>query len=169
MRRFRRILCPVDFDANSLLALRLAAELARERQTMLHLLHVTAVVPNPEIFVPVGKLEAEARTKLERLAAREVAGTARYRIHVTTGEPGVAALQMAKRLRADLIVMATHGRKGLRRLVLGSVTERVVRQAPCPVLTVKPRAARPRVRPRAATTAAARSRRTRRGRRRSGR
>ena len=55
------------------------------------------------------------------------------------GDPGVEVLQLAKRLRADLIVMATHGRKGLRHLVLGSVAERVVREAPCPVLTVKPK------------------------------
>jgi len=58
------------------------------------------------------------------------------------GDPGIEALRVARRVRANLIVMATHGRKGFRRLILGSVAERVVREAPCPVLTIRPRPAR---------------------------
>ena len=69
------------------------------------------------------------------------AGT-HYELHVTTGDPAVEVLQAATRLGIDLIVMATHGRKGFRRLVLGSVAERVIREAQCPVLTVKPKAVR---------------------------
>jgi len=58
------------------------------------------------------------------------------------GDPAVEVIQMAARLGIGLIVIATHGRKRLRRLVLGSAAERVVLEAPCPVLTVKPKAAR---------------------------
>jgi universal stress protein A len=87
-------------------------------------------------------MEAAARTKLERLARQRVNGKARYEVEVMLGDPGVEVLQVAKRLGANLIVMATHGRKGLRRLVLGSVAEHVVREASCPVLTVSPKATR---------------------------
>ena len=140
MPQFRKILCPVDFDPNSLLALRLATELAQEHKATLHLLHVVAMPPGPEVALPFGKMETTARTKLERLARQKVNGKVRYEVDVLMGDPGVEILQAAKRQAADLIVMATHGRKGLRHLVLGSVAEHVVREAPCPVLTVKPKA-----------------------------
>ena len=142
MPQFKKILCPVDFDQNSLLALRLASELAQERKATLYLLHVVAMPPGPEVALPFGKMEAAARTRLEKLARQKVDGKASYKIDVAMGDPGIEVLQVAKRLRADLIVMATHGRKGLRRLVLGSVAERVIREAPCPVLTVRPPEAR---------------------------
>jgi len=139
MPRFDKILCPVDFDQNSLLALRLATELAQERGATLHVLHVVAMPPGPEVALPFGKMETAARTRLEKLARQKIDGKASYEVDVMMGDPGVEVLQLAKRLRADLIVMATHGRKGLRHIVLGSVAERVVREAPCPVLTIKPK------------------------------
>ncbi|HUA33229.1 MAG TPA: universal stress protein [Candidatus Binataceae bacterium] len=138
MARFDRILCPVDFDANSASALRIAAGLAEERGATLHLLHVVPMPPGPEVALPFGKMETAARTKLERLAVRKLDKRVNCEIHVAIGDPGLETLQMAKRLRANLIVMATHGRRGLRRLILGSVAERVVREAPCPVLSIKP-------------------------------
>jgi nucleotide-binding universal stress UspA family protein len=139
MPRFDRILCPVDFDQNSLLALRTATELAQERGATLYLLHVIAVPPGPEVALPFGTMETAARTRLEKLARQKIGGKAGYEVDILMGDPGVEVVQLAKRLRADLIVMATHGRKGLRHIVLGSVAERVVREAPCPVLTVKPK------------------------------
>jgi nucleotide-binding universal stress UspA family protein len=87
-------------------------------------------------------MEATARTKLERLARQRVDGKARYEVDIMMGDPGVEVLQAAKRWGANLIVMATHGRRGLRHLVLGSVAEHVVREASCPVLTVSPKATR---------------------------
>jgi nucleotide-binding universal stress UspA family protein len=142
MPRFKKILCAVDFDPNSLLALRLASELAQEGKATLRLLHVVAMPPGPEVALPFGKMEAAARTKLERLGRQRVVGKARYEVDIMMGDPGVEVLQAAKRWGASLIVMATHGRKGLRRVVLGSVAERVVREASCPVLTVSPKATR---------------------------
>ena len=138
MAQFKKILCPLDFDENSLLALRLAADFAREPNTTLLLLHVVAIPPGPEVALPFEKMETAARSKLEQLARQKVGRKARYEVEIMTGDPGVEVLRAAQRLRADLIVMATHGRKGIRRLVLGSVAERVVREAPCPVLTVSP-------------------------------
>lgn len=142
MRQFKKILCPVDFDPNSLPALRLASELAQEGKATLHLLHVVAMPPGPEAALSFGKMETAARTRLEQLARTRIPDKVRYKVEVTIGDPAVEALQAAKSLQADLIVMATHGRRGLSHFVLGSVAERVVREAPCPVLTVRPQEAR---------------------------
>jgi universal stress protein A len=144
MPQFTKILCPVDFDENSNPALQIATELAQERKANLHLLHVVAMPPGPEVALAFGKMEAAARTKLDRLTRQKINGKAHYEVTVMMGDPGVEVLHAAKRLGADLIVMATHGRKGLRRLVLGSVAEQVVREAQCPVLTVRPQEARAR-------------------------
>jgi nucleotide-binding universal stress UspA family protein len=139
MPKFTKILCPVDFDANSRTALRMASELARERKAALFIVQVVPMPPAPEVALPFGKMEATARTRLERLAHQQADRHASYEVEVLIGDPGSEILQAAKRRRADLIVMATHGRKGLRRLMLGSVAERIVREAPCTVLTVKSR------------------------------
>jgi universal stress protein A len=135
--QFSNILCPVDFDQNSLAAVPYAAELALERNATLHLLHVL----DPEAF-SFGKIESAAQTKLEQISHQKLKVGTRYELLVIAGDPAVEILQAATRLNIDLIVMATHGRTGLRRLALGSVAEPVVREARCPVLTVKPKAAR---------------------------
>jgi nucleotide-binding universal stress UspA family protein len=144
---FKKILCPIDFDQNSLAALRLATQLAHEHGALLYVLHIVAMPAGPEVALPFSKMEAAARVKLERLARQLVGGKARYEADVTSGDPSVEVLQAAKRLGASLIVMATHGRKGLRRFVVGSVAEHVVREASCPVLTVSPDAMRTKVAP----------------------
>ena len=137
MVSFNNILCAVDFDRNSLLALRVASELTRSSKGVLHIFHVVGIPSDASSFE---KLEAIAKGKLERLAGTRVGEAVRYKVHVTNGNPDVEILVMATRLRANMIVMATHGWKGLRRLLLGSVAEAVMREAPCPVLTVRPRA-----------------------------
>jgi nucleotide-binding universal stress UspA family protein len=139
MPKFKKILCPVDFDPNSLGALQLASELAQEGEAILNVVHVVAMPPGPEVALPFGEMETTARRRLERLVRQKIKGKARYQVEVMMGDPGVEILQAAKRQGAHLIVMATHGRKGLRRLILGSVAEHVVREASCPVLTVKPK------------------------------
>jgi nucleotide-binding universal stress UspA family protein len=140
MLRFSKILCPVDFDQNSLAAVSVAADLARERNATLHLLHVLPLAIRGAFSL--GEVESEARTKLERIGHQKLKAGTRYELLIVTGEPAIEILQAATRLGIDFIVMATHGRSGVRRLVLGSVAERVVREATCPVLTVKPKAAR---------------------------
>ena len=144
MPRFNKILCPVDFDPNSLQALRLAGEISQERKAILHLLHVVdiAIPAKAEVTAPFDKMEAAVTSKLKRLARQKIDKRVHHELHVETGDPGGQVLDAAKRLGADLIVMATHGRKGLRRLILGSVAERIIREAPCPVLTVRPTARR---------------------------
>jgi nucleotide-binding universal stress UspA family protein len=142
MPLFRKILCPIDFDTNSLRALGLAAELARESKTNLYLLHVVPIPTAADVAVPLLKMETAARTKLERIARERVEGGGGYEIDVTTGEPAVEILRAAKRIGVDLIVMATHGRRGLTHLLLGSVAEQTIREALCPVLTISPKVRR---------------------------
>jgi universal stress protein A len=139
MVRFSRILCPVDFDPNSASALRTASELAQHWKAALVVLHTIPIPPGPEVALDFRKIEATATNRLERLARQRVNGRARYQVAVLMGDPASEILQAARKHRVNLIVMATHGRKGLRRVVLGSVTEKVVRDAPCPVLTLKPK------------------------------
>lgn len=138
MRRLRKILCPVDFDSASALALGHAADLARERQAKLYVLYVVPTPPGPEAPMDFIKLEDRARARLERLARKKIGARTDWRVHVRSGPPAIEVVRAAEGLGVDLIVMATHGRKGLRHLVLGSVAEGVVREAPCPVLTMRP-------------------------------
>ncbi len=142
MPRFSKILCPVDFESNSIAALGIAGELAQERKAALDVLHVVPIPLGPEVAIPFDKLEGRARSRLERLARQKLDSKLRCALHVRTGDPAGEVIRLAEQTGADLIVMATHGRRGLTRFVLGSVAERVVREAPCPVLTIKPGARR---------------------------
>lgn len=141
MPRFRKILCPIDFEKNSIVALEIACELAEERGATIHLLHV-ARVPSHDMDVPLPidadpRWERAARAKLEQIARDRLQGRVRYQVHVISGTPDDDVVRMAHELNAELVVMATHGRKGLNHFVLGSVAERVMREADCPVLTVR--------------------------------
>lgn len=141
MLRLRKILCPVDFDSNSALVLRRAAEFVRNGGGRLYLLHVVPTPPGPEVSMDFVKLEDRARTRLERLARAKIGARTKWEVHVRSGPPALEVVRAAEHFGADLIVMTTHGRKGLKHLVLGSVAESVVREAPCPVLTMRPKVA----------------------------
>ncbi len=140
MPPFTRILCPVDFDQGSLAAVPYAAELADKHNAILFLLHVIQMHSAAEPAMSFAEAEAKAHAKLEQISHRKLKAETSYELHMLTGNAAVEILQAATRLGVDLIVMATHGRTGLRRLALGSVAERVVREAPCPVLTIRPKA-----------------------------
>jgi nucleotide-binding universal stress UspA family protein len=138
MLAIHTILHPTDFSEPSGRALELACALARDYGARLVLLHVA---PLPEVYgesllVPsVWDNGAELKEKLQGLAAPH-AGL-RVEHHFARGDAVTEILQVAQDERVDLVVMGTHGRTGLDRLLMGSVAEQVVRQAPCPVLTVK--------------------------------
>ncbi|GIX03617.1 MAG: universal stress protein [Planctomycetaceae bacterium] len=140
MLKFRTILVPVDFSPVSETALEVAHALARDHQGRMVLLHV-AIPPAPahEVYVPpeeLTRLAQQAREQLEHWAHKYLDVPTDTR--VMAGEPGPAIVSLAGELSADLIVMGTHGRTGLMRLLMGSVAEWVLRHAPCPVLTVRP-------------------------------
>jgi len=135
----RRILVPIDFSTGSDAALEMATSLARDSGGSLVLAHVEIIplsaaggeylyaVPEPPTEELLAKLNAielpDSQVPVER--------------RLLAGDPADAIIRLAKTEDVDLIVMGTHGRRGLTRLLMGSVAEAVVRAAPCPVLTVK--------------------------------
>jgi nucleotide-binding universal stress UspA family protein len=140
-RLFKNILCPVDFDDNSVAILKLAAELSEEADGTLWLLHVIPVLV-AEAGVPLEPFpisEQDAKAKLEEIARDHLGEKARHQILVRVGDPARVILKVAEERNVDSIVMATHGRKGIGRLLLGSVAEQVVRGSTRPVLTVRPK------------------------------
>ncbi len=138
---YQRILCPIDFDDNSLVALDAAAELARQGNGTIYLFHVVQMIMlGPETGGYIAAYDAqseEARKKLEAIA-RDRLASIKHETMLAVGEPASAILAAIAKISPDLVVMATHGRKGLVHLVLGSVAERVVRESPKPVLTIRP-------------------------------
>ena len=145
--RLNHILCPVDFSELSAVALRYAAELAKRLGAKLTVVYANTV-PEPPYFTE-GKLDDlarqfreamhEAESALRRFVEKETELPAEVR--VMEGRPVDVILKAAEQAGADLIVMGTHGRGGINRLVVGSVTDRVLRQSPIPVLAVRGAAA----------------------------
>ena len=140
---FLRILSPVDFDDNSLAALDYAACFARHPGAMLYLLHAVQTDPvhlqeeMQQTTTNEWLAERVATERLTAIAQEKLGAHIRYEVRVRTGEPAPLILDTAMDVEAQLIVMATHGRSGLSHFFLGSVAERVVREAMCPVLTVR--------------------------------
>lgn len=143
---YRSILSPIQFDDPSLVALGMAREIALTHRATLHLLHV---VPMLQAFgepdVEEGKHtpeEQHAEKALNEIAARHLEGVTTVIHTCLASDRGLAhaVVRIAGEVDADLIVLKTHGRKGLSHLILGSVAEEVLRTAPCPVLTLTPAA-----------------------------
>jgi nucleotide-binding universal stress UspA family protein/CBS domain-containing protein len=135
---FRTILLPVDFDEGSKAALDLARQFAAAGDVNLHLVHAMAILLSPgEASSVVVAREQDVKEELKKIAVEHL-GAAQYQVHTRLGNTVSAIVEVAADLHADLIVMPTHARRGLQRFLLGSVCERVVREAPCPVLIVRP-------------------------------
>ena len=140
----RRILVPLDLSPFSLRAARFARKWAVRFRAEVCLLHVIEPVNSTvpfaaEMFVlpPPTDHRREITTSLEKLARKEFARVAKVSIHLREGTPHHEIALAAKRLKADIIIIATHGRTGLLHALIGSTAERVVRHAPCPVLVLR--------------------------------
>jgi nucleotide-binding universal stress UspA family protein len=144
----RTILCPIDLSDFSRPALAHAAALGRWYGAEVIVLHVFATVMPPAtlgaypawmLHVPEarGVITQELRSMLEPYTT----GATTLRLHTAEGDASGEIVRHASELHADLVVIGTHGRSGFDRLTLGSVTEKVLRKAPCPVLTLPPDAA----------------------------
>lgn len=143
---WKKILCPIDFSDASRVALETASDLASRQGASLTLFHA---YPVPGYTFPDGSFVASSKM-LEELAEqanrhleewRELAtkaGAASVTAATAVGEPAHEIVSFAEAQGMDLVVVGTHGRTGLTHALMGSVAERVVRKAPCPVLTVRP-------------------------------
>jgi nucleotide-binding universal stress UspA family protein len=151
MLPFRRILVTTDFSDTSLQALPVAIEIASHFDAELLLVHVLPVdAPTPWDIppyadfglasLPLPEYETQVRQEVERrlalVASKHVQGV-KVRGLVGRGDAAAEVSRLATEENADLIVLATHGWTGWRHLVFGSVAERVLREAPCPVLSVR--------------------------------
>jgi nucleotide-binding universal stress UspA family protein len=131
---FRTILCPIDFDWVSIPAVEMVRKIGALGQSKAILLYVVSLegekVGSDELRV--------AQESMHAIARKWFQGEMPHEIVIRAGNPAQEIIRAASDSNADLIVMATHGRTGLEHFLLGSVAERVVRESPRPVLTVRP-------------------------------
>jgi len=134
MPALTKILVPIDFSVQSERAFDMACSLARDSGGQLIVLHV---VPLPAVMYgpPPESYLGHVREQLELVQAKDPRIVVQH--HLVEGDAARAILQEAREMNCDAIVMGTHGRSGLNRLLLGSVAEEVVRKAPCAVVVVK--------------------------------
>lgn len=144
---WKRICCPIDFSDASRAAMEVAADLARRFGAELVLLHA---YPVPGYTFPDGSVVASPRMMQEladqaqrhleewRVEAERLAGGRQVTGEKAVGEPAAEIVSFASARGVDLLVLGTHGRTGLEHALMGSIAERVVRRAGCPVLTVRP-------------------------------
>jgi universal stress protein A len=142
----RRILAPTDFSELSKQGLKRALELAEAFGAKLVLLYVVepppypmeGIVPSPLGATLLDDLERQATNDLAQMLSETQASKMDVARRVVVGIPYRKIVDVAEEEKIDLIVMTTHGRTGLSHLVMGSVAEKIVRTAPCPVLTIRP-------------------------------
>jgi len=146
MIRLAKMLVPTDFSEDSEQAARYAVELAKRFQAEIHCVHVVDIPADllstsayymtgpSEQFID--QIREESKKNLETFAKKNLEGV-EVRTVFLEGSPFVEIIRYARDHQIDLVVIATHGRTGLRHVLFGSVAEKVVRKAPCPVLVVK--------------------------------
>jgi len=141
----KRILYPTDFSEGSAVAIPLLTDLVRKYGARLYILHVVYdiaktsgwYVPHISMDELYKDMEGAAKKEVERCCVEELRGYGDIERLVLRGVPDEEINKFAKEKKMDLIVMGTHGRKGFDRVVFGSTASKVVRTAPCPVLTVR--------------------------------
>jgi len=150
MKTIDEIICPVDFSEPSDAALISAVELAERYSASIILLHAIAEfdpTPSPSYTLThhlmdqipqiMGQMTENAHKALRDLIQNRIEKRISADHRVALGDPAASIVQLAEEEQADLIVMATHGRSGIKGLFFGSVAEKVVRTATCPVLTMR--------------------------------
>ncbi len=147
MIQMKRILVPIDFSEFGKHSIRYGCEFAKKFSAELHLLNVVEdiypIVPEPGTASPitgeylVGLKESSERA-IENLPEAEWQSDLKIVRSVVSGTPFLEIIRYARTEEIDMIVIGTHGRSGLIHALMGSVAEKVVRKAPCPVLTIRP-------------------------------
>lgn len=141
----KKILVPIDFSDYSKSALKYAQDFSEYFNAEIILIYVVEPMVYPpdfsmgQIAIPAIDIELDKKAKieLEKLAHREINPNIKYQIVIKTGKPFVEIIQTASELDIDLIIIATHGHSGVEHILFGSTAEKVVRKAPCPVLTLR--------------------------------
>jgi universal stress protein A len=141
---FSRILLPVDFSIHGEAAAAYAAWFAQMSNGTVHLVHVIANPADPlyepqevAYWVMVEHAQTKAMAMLEQTARQSLPANCPHECLVLQGDPADKLIEAAKRIQPDVIVMATHGRSALAHLMMGSVVEKIVRHAPCPVFVAR--------------------------------
>lgn len=133
----KHLLVPTDFSEDADRAVDYAAGLAQELKASLTLMTATYIGDTPEVNLSyIEKIRAEAEQRIEAVRQRVEDTGLTVKVVMVNGPPAQRITETAEKEAADLIVMGTHGRTGLRHMLIGSVAERVVRHATCPVLVV---------------------------------
>ena len=139
----KKILCPIDHSDCSKEALKYAVSFALRNEAVLYLLHVIDIRTFDENLDTITKQIADEssinnlKKKLLECVPEEIRSDMKIEAIVVQGIPFVEIIKTAKDNEVDMLVLGTHGRTGLAHMMLGSVSEKVVRKAPCPVLTVR--------------------------------
>lgn len=141
----KKILVPIDFSDYSKSALKYAKEFSKYFGAEIILIYVVEPMVYPpdfsmgQIAIPTIDIELDKRAKeeLEKLAKNEIHSDTKFQIVIKTGKPFVEIIQTASEMDIDLIIIATHGHSGVEHILFGSTAEKVVRKAPCPVLTLR--------------------------------
>ncbi len=134
----KKILCPIDFSDPSYEALKVANEAASHSSAELYLVHVIPPlhgVPAPPLYYR--QLEESAEKSLNEVSKKRGSKNLQIRQIVEHGDPAPEIVRIAAEEKIDLIIIATHGQSGWRQFIFGSVAEKVVRLAQCPVLIIR--------------------------------
>lgn len=145
MQQIKKILVPIDFSDYSKSALRYAVDFSKQFNAKLYIIYVVEPVIYPadfsmgQISFPSADIDLNERAKVElqELAKAEIGDKLQYEVIIKTGKPFVEINETADELDIDLIIIATHGHTGVEHLLFGSTAEKVVRKAPCPVLSLR--------------------------------
>jgi len=143
--QINKILVPVDFSDYSKSSLRYAVNFSKYFKAEMILIYVVEPVIYPpdfsmgQIAIPAINTEWDQRAKeeLDKLAKSEIPGDVKVKTIIKTGKPFMEIIEAAEEEDIDLIIIATHGHSGVEHILFGSTTEKVVRKAPCPVLTLR--------------------------------
>ena len=141
----KKVLVPVDFSDYSKSSLKYAVNLAKQFNAEVCLIYVVEPMVYPpdfsmgQIAIPSVDIEMDKRAleELNNLAKKEIPPDIKSKVIVKTGKPFVEIIETASEENVDLIIIATHGHSGIEHVLFGSTAEKVVRKAPCPVLTLR--------------------------------
>jgi nucleotide-binding universal stress UspA family protein len=141
----KKILVPIDFSDYSKSALKYAVSFAKRFNAELHLIYVVEPIIYPpdfsmgQIAIPTLDMEMDKRAieELKKLSEKEIPKELTANNIVKTGKPFIEIIETANEQDIDLIIIATHGHTGMEHILFGSTAEKVVRKAPCPVLTLR--------------------------------